>query len=446
MFWRVYLHGLFLLFAVVVAIAVIGFVVGRGNNMWSLAIDTQRRLAEGGPALLGDMARIDAVLQEAGERANANITLYAADNRILGTNVVPPLEPLPPNSVASLGREIATIGRRHWTLVMPIHQQNKLAAYAVAEWRGPGARELGRGAFYLGGILVVLALASAPLVRTILGPLERLTRAVRAFGHGDLTVRSGIRRSDEVGELARAFDEMADGLERLVRNERELLANVSHELRTPLSRIRVALELAAEGDAARAQNYLKEIGSDLAELERLIEDVLTTARLQANGKAGETALPMHPRPVPASELIDASARKFRDAWPNRPLEVVSPAELPVIDADPVLLRRVIDNLLDNARKYSEDGRPIVLRASVEGPDLCIAVSDEGIGLSADDLKQLFTPFFRSDRSRQRGTGGVGLGLAMAKRIVEAHGGTLGATSDVGKGSTFTVTLPVMRVG
>lgn len=115
----------------------------------------------------------------------------------------------------------------------------------------------------------------------------------------------------------------------------------------------------------------------------------------------------------------------------------------MIDADPVLLRRVVDNLLDNARKYSEDERPIVLRAEVEADsELRIDVRDEGIGLGEEDLKQLFTPFFRSDRSRQRGTGGVGLGLALARRIVEAHGGTLTVESAVGPGDTFTIRLPL----
>jgi signal transduction histidine kinase len=146
--------------------------------------------------------------------------------------------------------------------------------------------------------------------------------------------------------------------------------------------------------------------------------------------------------VSASELVESAARRFREAWPERPLRAEIPDGLPVIDADPVLLRRVLDNLLDNARKYSEQEKPITLRAAAQNGDLRVEVEDEGIGLGEDDLRQLFTPFFRTDRSRARGTGGVGLGLALARRIVEAHGGSLAAYSAPGKGSTFTLTLPV----
>jgi signal transduction histidine kinase len=258
-------------------------------------------------------------------------------------------------------------------------------------------------------------------------------------------VRSGIRRRDEVGELALAFDEMAGHLERLVKSERQLLANVSHELRTPLARIRVALELAAEGDAEKARIFLGEIGADLAELETLVEDVLTTARLDAQGPSGE-GFPLHRQEVSASGLIDAAVRRFREAWPDRALEADCAKELPALDADPVLLRRVLGNLLDNARKYSEEGQPIRLTARAESGRLRIQVRDEGIGMTPEDLRMLFTPFFRSDRSRARGTGGVGLGLAMARRIVEAHGGALTAESAPGQGSAFTVDLPVVEAG
>lgn len=440
LFWRVYLHGIVLLLAVVVAVGVIGFAVGRGNNSWKVANDYQRRLIEGGPALLADPARLDALARGAGDRANVDVSLYAVDGRLLATNIEPPLPPLAPQVVTTLGNDIASMGRQRWRLVMPVRQEGQLVAYAVGEWRGPGMRELLKGLSYLAGILLVLALASAPLVRTIVGPLEKLTGAVRAFGGGDLSARSGIRRKDEVGELATAFDEMAARMERLVRNERELLANVSHELRTPLSRIRVALELAAEGDAVRAQKYLGEIGSDLGELERLIEDVLTAARLDSKN-GGDGAFPIHAREVASAELIEEAARRFRDAWPERSLHTELAPDLPVVHADPVLVRRVVDNLLDNARKYSEDGQRISVRARTDTGALLIEVADEGIGMSADDLKQLFTPFFRSDRSRARGTGGVGLGLALARRIVEAHGGTLSASSEPGRGSVFVVRIP-----
>jgi two-component system, OmpR family, sensor kinase len=439
LFWRVYLHGIFLILAVAAAVAVLGVGMGRWNRTWREALEFKQLLESGGRPLLGDSAALNRIVARASARANANVSLYDARGQLLATSVDPPLPPVDPAFARRLPDMPVNAGHRGWTMVLPVRVDGELLAYAVAEWRGPGAREILRFASFLGGILLVLALVSVPLARTLVAPLEKLTRAARALGEGDLSTRSGIRRRDEVGELAKAFDEMAERLERLVRNERELLANVSHELRTPLSRIRVALELAAEGEAERARKYLREIGADLAELEQLVEDVLTAARLEAH--RGGNGFPLHATPVNAGEMIDSAARRFREAWPSRALvEDVAPG-LPVIHADPALLRRVLDNLLDNARKYSEDGKPITLRAGVADGALRIEVVDEGIGMSGEDLRQLFTPFFRTDRSRARGTGGVGLGLALARRIVDAHGGSLTATSAPGRGSTFTVMLP-----
>lgn len=441
LFWRVYLHGLFLLFAVTAAVVVLGLALGRGSSTWGTALRFRDTLERGGPALLKDRAALQALLTAASERTNADISLYATDGRLLASNVDPALPPLPAERARRLGREPFQLESPEWVAVVPVQHGGMIIAYALADWRGPGAREVLRASAMLGAVLLALALASIPLVRTIVSPLERLTRAARALGSGDLTTRSGIaRRRDEVGELASAFDEMAERLQRLVRTERELLANVSHELRTPLSRIRVALELAAEGDAARAQRYLGEIGADLAELEQLVEDVLTAARLDAQGTAGE-ALPLHPTDVIVTELLDEAARRFHSAWPDGTLVVEADSDLPVLRGDPMLLRRVVDNLLDNARKYSEPGRPVRVHAQREPGQIRIDVVDEGIGMGEADLKQLFTPFFRSDRSRQRGTGGVGLGLVLARRIIEAHGGALTATSAPGQGSTFTLQLP-----
>ena len=235
---------------------------------------------------------------------------------------------------------------------------------------------------------------------------------------------------------------MAERLERLVRSEKELLANVSHELRTPLARIRVAVDLAAEGDLERAHRYLGEMAADVGELGRLVEDILTAARLDlAAGKSASAELPLRREPVDASELLARAADRFRAAHPGRRLELDAAGPLPGLEADPALLRRVLENLLDNAHKYSDPGEPIELAARAEGGSLVVEVRDRGIGIDAADLPRLFTPFFRTDRSRARGTGGVGLGLALARRIVEAHGGRIAAESAPGKGTAVRFSVP-----
>jgi signal transduction histidine kinase len=245
-----------------------------------------------------------------------------------------------------------------------------------------------------------------------------------------------------VGEVAAAFDQMADRLQAMVRSEKELLANVSHELRTPLARIRVALEMAEEGDLERSRRYLREIGADLDELARLVDDVLTAARLDlAAGRGSEAALPLRKEPLDPAALVAQAVERFRAAHPGREVSLEAAAPLPAVEADPSLLRRVVDNLLDNAGKYSDADRPIAVVARARDGAVEVEVRDHGIGLDPDDLARLFTPFFRSDRSRARPTGGVGLGLALARRVVEAHGGRIAAESAAGAGTTVRFSIP-----
>jgi two-component system, OmpR family, sensor kinase len=295
--------------------------------------------------------------------------------------------------------------------------------------------------------LIVVGVASLLTARSLVRPLARLSRAARAFGAGQLDARVDLARSDEIGEVAAAFDEMADRVQSLLRAEKELLANVSHELRTPLARIRVALDIAAEGDAQTAREALGEITEDLGELERLISDVLTAARLDLGGDAATSGIPplRHER-VDVHELVGRAASRFRGAHPDRALLAEIAPDLPFMEGDPVLLRRAVDNLLENAHKYSslpEDG--VELRASEAAGEIRIEVRDHGIGIASEDLPRIFRPFFRVDRSRTRATGGLGLGLALARRIVDAHHGTIEVESRVDEGTRMLVRLPVAPV-
>jgi signal transduction histidine kinase len=288
-------------------------------------------------------------------------------------------------------------------------------------------------------ILVIGALITA---RWIVRPIERLSRTARALGSGDLKARSQLDRHDEIGELGHRFDEMADRIAGLLATEKELLANVAHELRTPLTRIGVALDLASEGDAEAARASLTEIAVDVSELETIVDDILTAMRFElASGKA-PAQLPMRRTTLPAGEIAAAAADRLRARHPERPLEVTIADDLPAIHVDPVLFRRVIDNLLENAHKYTPDtAAPIALGVARDGGDVVFEVHDRGVGIPADDLPRIFTAFFRGERSRSRETGGVGLGLTLARRIVEAHGGAIDVTSAPNVGTTVRVALP-----
>ncbi len=285
-------------------------------------------------------------------------------------------------------------------------------------------------------ILVASALLTA---RWIVRPIDRLSRTAKALGTGDLAARSRLARSDEIGELGHRIDEMADRIAGLLGAERELMANVAHELRTPLSRIGVALDLASEGDMDMARASLSEIAVDVGELETIVDDILTATRFEVAGAAG---LPLRKAVVTPASIAEAAAERLRSRHPSRPLEVTIATELPMLHVDPMLVRRIVDNLLENAHKYSPDGTATIelaVRKADTGVEL--EVKDRGAGIPAEDLPRVFTAFFRGDKSRSRETGGVGLGLTLAKRIAEAHGGTITIASTVGVGTTVRLVVP-----
>lgn len=290
---------------------------------------------------------------------------------------------------------------------------------------------------------VVVAVGSWWLTRSIERPLSALRSAARALGEGELGTRLSTSRTDEIGDLGRAFDEMAERIEHLVRAEKSLLANVSHELRTPLARIHVALDLATEGDAEAAKTAISEIAIDLAELETLVDDVLTAARLASEDERARPA-ELVPRcePTAVSAITDRAIARFRSHHPERALVTELGDSDVTMFADPALIRRALDNVLDNAAKYSrDDDAPVTLVVRHDDASVTLSVEDRGIGIADEDLPRIFVPFYRADRSRTRGTGGVGLGLALAKRIVEAHGGSIVVRSRIDDGTVVELSIP-----
>jgi len=434
LFWKLYLAGLALLGLVAVANVVVGSFTGRGPVVRGTERLT-RFAAEHVADHRGDPDRVEAELRQMADAFRVDMAFRLDDGTVLAHVGEPPALPEPERALLDGGlRHLDLDERPVWAARVP----GAPPAYLIVA-APPRSFPVERAAAFISAWLLVLALAAFPLARAMARPMERLTEAARKLGSGDLSVRAGLRRSDEVGELSSAFDDMAGRLESLVRSERQLLADVSHELRTPLSRIRVALDLAAEGDVARAQRYLEEIRIDLAELEQLLGDVLTAARLDQAGGRGD--VPLRLQQVKAQEIVERAAERFRRAHPGRELSVRVEGPLPGLVADPTLLRRVLDNLLDNAAKYSEPPAPVELVARQDGGAFLASVRDQGIGVDPRDLPRLFTPFFRTDRSRARGSGGVGLGLALAKRIVEAHGGTIAVESQPGLGTTVRFSVP-----
>jgi signal transduction histidine kinase len=366
-------------------------------------------------------------------------TLYAPDGRVIASTHQDVPAPLPSDGMERLPLHGFLPGPRPDTYAVGIYEAGKLVAYVITdqfEFRRPASRQL----LLLAGVLAVVLLGSVLFARSLAVPLWHLARVAREFGSGRLNVRARLDRRDEVGAVAQAFDQMADRITALLQGQRELLANVSHELRTPLARIRVALDLAAEGDAEAARDALANISTDWGDLDRLVEDVLAAARLDL-GSAEPGGFPLRRDQVNVADLAAAAVARTQVVYPSGRIELDVDSALPPIEGDAALLRRVIDNLIDNALKYSDPDSPITLRLRRDGDGVAIAVIDRGMGIDAADLPHIFTPFFRADRSRTRKTGGVGMGLTLVRRIVTAHGGSVEVKSSIGQGTEMCVRIP-----
>jgi signal transduction histidine kinase len=391
--------------------------------------------------LVADLQRLgllEILGRELPDGLNADVTFYGR-NGVPVDGVGRP-DPNPPTPAERYVLATGPVVRRSpmFQVVVPLADD----AYAVYQPRPRPKGSLSHWTLLAAVVLVLVVLTSWVFGRFLAKPLERLSATARAFGAGRLDSRVGrLHRTAEFADLAKSFDEMADRIADLVQSQKELLANVSHELRTPLARIRVALDLAEDGDPAAARESLRDIAGDLGELERLVEDVLTTARLDlATGHAGEVT-PLRRERVEVPTVLERAAARLRAAYPDRTVRIEVEGPGPAIQADPALFRRALDNLLDNAARHAEADRPLVLAARGDSTGWAISVIDRGVGMSSEDLSRVFTPFFRSDRSRSRATGGLGLGLVLARRIVEAHGGTLVLESRVGEGTTARIHLP-----
>lgn len=442
---RLYLHQMLVIVGLAATFLVLKFSV----------LDAREHMKQGALLYLGEWAlresdqpeRLQRELDELQERVGLSLATYSREGRLLVKGGQQPAPPLDAQALGRLERAGAFELDGNSTVVAQRDASGRLLAYAVVSLPAENWLRRERAPLGLALVLVAFALGSVLFARSIARPLSRLTLAASAFGAGDFASRANLTRRDELGDLSRAFDRMADRIELLRRSEREMLAGVSHELRTPLARIRVVLELAAEEFPDVARRYTTEIANDLNELETLLADIIRAARLDLTAQTTNPYPPLSPAPVVVSSFMESIVRRFAELHPDRPLrhQIACDAELSLV-ADGMLLKRALENVLENAHKYSLPTRPVEIRAehAVGSTSVSITVQDDGVGIDAEDLPHVFTPFFRGDRSRARQTGGTGLGLTLAQRIVEAHGGTIGIKSAPERGTTVTICLPLMQ--
>jgi signal transduction histidine kinase len=270
-------------------------------------------------------------------------------------------------------------------------------------------------------------------------PLSDLTAATRAVAAGDLGVRVPTTYPGEAGELAAAFNQMAEDLARADKLRRNLTADVAHELRTPISVVRGKLEGILDGVYPATSEHLEPVLEEIKLLTRLVEDL----RLLALAEAGE--LPMEKRAMDVGDLLRDAQVNFgpQAADQGVTLALDLPVELPKVVADRRRITQVLGNLLTNALRHTPGGGCVTLSAVASEGMVRVTVADTGRGIPSEDLPYLFERFWRGDKSRSRAAGGTGLGLAIARQLVEMHGGTISVESTPGQGSKFWFTLPII---
>lgn len=286
-----------------------------------------------------------------------------------------------------------------------------------------------------GVLALMLTLA---ISRRILDPIESLTYAAKQMEKGDLEQRVDARGRDEVAHLARAFNAMAEAVSRNEMLRRHMVSDVAHELRTPLTNIRGYLEGLRDGVFAPDSETIESLCQEAESLNRVVDDLQEVALAEAG------QLRLQRQTVRLEDVIERAVGGIRPQFAERELklEVSIPSGLPLIEVDAGRIGQVLRNLLSNAKAHTPRGGTVTLSVSESKDWIEVRVADSGAGIASQDLPYVFERFYRADKSRTRATGGAGLGLTIARQMVEAHGGQIKAASEPGQGATFTFAIPI----
>jgi two-component system sensor histidine kinase CpxA len=282
------------------------------------------------------------------------------------------------------------------------------------------------GGFALGLVVLglIIAVLTIPVSRFITKRIKSLNESANIIAEGDLAHRASVKGKDEIGDLCRAFNRMAEKLEQMIEGGKELTANISHELRTPLARIRIAEQLLAEKlerkDYEGLERHLTAIREDIGELDRLIGRILDLSKLDIHDR------PFNPTAFDLTGLMDELLERFQPAFRQKNITLtrdVTP--VPSFTGDRDAIATALSNVLDNAAEYTPGEGKIRVDIAPEGDGVSMAVTNSSEPLSQADLTRIFEPFYRAEGSRE---GGTGLGLAITRKIIQKHGGTAEAAN------------------
>jgi signal transduction histidine kinase len=385
----------------------------------------------------GDWVEVQDVVDGIASASGTNIVLTDADGMVIADSQKE-YETGEPYDTDTQGLNL-TVGVTTITLIGTVYIS--LTPQAEPYFASPQrlSAAVNRSLLLGASLAIVMALVlTFVLSRRISSPIGVLARAARRLGRGDLSQRVRFRGTGEVRQLAEAFNSMADDLEHAEQLRRNLVADVAHELRTPLSHIRGYLEAIRDRVVRPDAATLGSLDEEAALLSRLVDELQELSLAEA----GELKL------VFQEEDIDKLVKQTIAGWqPQVATKEISlsldvPESLPQVNIDWKRITEVLNNLLENAVAHTRKGGNINVVAGTRDGQVEVRVSDSGEGIPAEDLPNIFERFYRVDRSRARATGGSGLGLTIAKRLVEAHGGSIAVQSELGKGSSFSFTVPI----
>jgi len=281
--------------------------------------------------------------------------------------------------------------------------------------------------------LLLLAILVIPRLKTI----EDLTFAAKQLANGHWDQRVSVKAADEISELARSFNAMADSLQRVERLRRTMVSDIAHELRTPLSNIQGYMEGLRDGVIAARPELFESLYQESQLLTRLVND------LQVLALADAGQLSLRRSTISLNALVKNVIVGMREKGSNQVTIMLKPMDhLPRVYIDPDRIKQVLGNLIDNALAHTAPNGRITIEATADDHFVWLRVADTGQGITPEHLPYVFERFYRADASRTRSTGGTGIGLAIVKQLIQAHGGTVVVESKVGIGSSFTFSLPV----
>jgi two-component system, OmpR family, sensor histidine kinase BaeS len=288
----------------------------------------------------------------------------------------------------------------------------------------------------LGAALLALGLGTI-LARTLTHPLRDLTSAIHAMAKGELKQHVSVKSQDELGELAAAFNQMSSDLDRLNLSRRQMTADIAHDLRSPLTVIGGYVESMRDGVLKPTPERLDIIHAEVEHLQRLVEDLRTLSQADAG------VLTLNRVALTPPALLERMANSYEQLAAQKKvrLEVQAGADLPEVALDPDRMAQVFGNLISNSLRYTPAGGHIRLAARQEKEQMAFSVEDDGQGIAAEALPFIFDRFYRADPARSQASES-GLGLAIARSIVEAHGGSISVESEVGKGTKIRMVFPL----